>query len=150
MSGLSNYDFDDYDDDFELNSDFEPESDFEQEQDQDQDVPDREIDEENEEDGSPQSCRTSPTWKYFDEQTSQYPGRPVCYKCKQVFGKKTGITTLKRHLLSAHKIKIDNVKSSGNNQSTLKFKCTDPWPEKEKKERDNAVVEWVIGDAQPF
>jgi hypothetical protein len=53
-------------------------------------------------------------------------------------------------LLSAHKIKIDNVKSSGNNQSTLKFKRTDPWPEKEKKERDNAVVEWVIGDAQPF
>jgi len=32
----------------------------------------------------------------------------------------------------------------------LNFKRTDPWPEKEKKERDIAVAEWVIGDAQPF
>ncbi|GBB84202.1 hypothetical protein RclHR1_10820008 [Rhizophagus clarus] len=51
---------------------------------------------------------------------------------------------------SIHKIKIGNVKNTGKNQSTLDFRRTDPWPEKEKNERDIAVVEWVIGDAQPF
>jgi len=53
-------------------------------------------------------------------------------------------------LLSVHKIKIDNVKNIENNQSILNFKRTDPWPNKEKKERDIVVVEWIIGDAQPF
>ena len=53
-------------------------------------------------------------------------------------------------MLNAHKIKIDNVRSIGKIQSTLNFRRTDPWPEKEKKERDIVVVEWVIGDAQPF
>ncbi|CAB4405998.1 unnamed protein product [Rhizophagus irregularis] len=77
-------------------------------------------------------------------------GRPVCCKCQKVFGKDTGISTLKRHLSSAHKIMIENVKSTLTNQSVLNFKRVDPWPEKEKSERDNAVVEWIIGDAQPF
>jgi hypothetical protein len=49
-----------------------------------------------------------------------------------------------------HKIKIDNIKNTVKNQTTLNFKRIDPWPEKEKKERDNAVVKWIIGDAQPF
>src|SRR6266498_1152627 len=79
-----------------------------------------------------QSHRTSPTWNYFEEQTTQHPGHPVCCKCQQVFGKDTGISTLKRHLLNAHKIKINNIKNVGKIQSTLKFRRTDPWPEKEK------------------
>ncbi|GBB83770.1 hypothetical protein RclHR1_10440003 [Rhizophagus clarus] len=58
-----------------------------------------------------QSCRISPAWNYFNDRTSQYPGRPVCCRCQKVFGKDT---------------------------------------EKEKSERDNAVVEWIIGDVQPF
>jgi len=89
-------------------------------------------------------------WNYFEEQTTQHPGHPVCCKCQQVFGKDTGISTLKRHLLNAHKIKIDNVKNVGKIQSTLKFRRTDPWPEKEKKEHDIVIVEWVIGNVQPF
>src|SRR2546429_1984771 len=55
-----------------------------------------------------QSRRISPTWKYFNDKTPQYPGRPVCCKCQKVFGKDTGISTLKRHLSSAHKITIEN------------------------------------------
>ncbi|CAB4413201.1 unnamed protein product [Rhizophagus irregularis] len=35
------------------------------------------------------------TWKYFNDKMSQYPGRPVCCKCQKVFGKDTGISTLK-------------------------------------------------------
>jgi hypothetical protein len=66
------------------------------------------------------------------------------------FGKDTGISTLKRHLSSAHKIMIENVKNTLKTQSGLNFKRIDPWPEKEKNERDNAMVEWIIGDAQPF
>jgi hypothetical protein len=124
---------------------------------QDQDVEDNPINEEENEDNNdhekedmPQSRRTSPTWKYFNDNTPQHPGHPVCCKCQRVFAKKVGISTLKRHLLLIHKIKIDNIKNTVKNQTTLNFKRVDPWPEKEKKERDNAVVEWIIGDAQPF
>ncbi|EXX74310.1 hypothetical protein RirG_052310 [Rhizophagus irregularis DAOM 197198w] len=138
----SNYDFED----FNNFDEFEP---FEQDA---PPIEDEENDDndDSEEETSPQSRRTSPTWKYFNEQTTQHPGYPVCCKCQCVFGKKTGISTLKRHLESIHKIKIGNVKNTGKNQSILNFRQTDPWPEKEKNERDIAVVEWVIGDAQPF
>jgi hypothetical protein len=98
----------------------------------------------------PQSRRISPAWKYFNDKTSQYPGRPVCCKCQKVIGKDTGISTLKRPHSSAHKIMIENVKNTLKTQSVLNFKRIDPWPEKEKNERDNAMVEWIIGDAQPF
>ncbi|GES78081.1 hypothetical protein GLOIN_2v1777166 [Rhizophagus clarus] len=76
--------------------------------------------------------------------------RPICCRCQKVFGKDTDISTLKRHLSSAHKITIENVKHMLKTQSVLNFKRIDPWPKKEKSERDNAVVEWIIGDAQPF
>ncbi|GBC00151.1 hypothetical protein RclHR1_37640002 [Rhizophagus clarus] len=69
---------------------------------------------------------------------------------QSLFGKDTDISTLKRHLSSAHKITIENVKHMLKTQSVLNFKRIDPWPKKEKSERDNAVVEWIIGDAQPF
>ena len=49
----------------------------------------------NEEESSLQSRRTSPAWKYFNDQTSQHPECPVCCKCQTVFGKNTGISTLK-------------------------------------------------------
>ncbi|CAG8437622.1 10241_t:CDS:2 [Funneliformis caledonium] len=42
-----------------------------------------------------QSRRISSTWKYSNDQTSQYSERPVCCKCQSVFGKDTGISTLK-------------------------------------------------------
>ncbi|GES86439.1 zinc finger BED domain-containing protein RICESLEEPER 2-like [Rhizophagus clarus] len=139
----SNYDFED----FNNFDEFEP---FEQDASPIEDEENDDNYEDSEDETSPQSRRTSPTWKYFNEQTIQHPGYPVCCKCQCVFGKKTGISTLKRHLASIHKIKIGNVKNTGKNQSTLDFRRTDPWPEKEKNERDIAVVEWVIRDAQPF
>src|SRR2546429_7349561 len=130
MSDYLDYDFDSFEDfDFENFEDFEPY--FEQNQD---DVSLREEEEEydnSEEENSTNSRKTSPTWKYFDEQTSQHPGKPVCCKCKSVFGSTTGISTLKRHLLSAHKIKISNIKNTTKNQSILNFKRIDPWPDKE-------------------
>ena len=139
-----------YDFDFNNFDEFEP---FEQDappiEDEENDDNNHNDNDDNEE-GSSHSRRTSPTWKYFNEQTSQHPGRPVCCKCQFAFGKNTGISTLKRHLESVHKIKIESVKNIGKNQSTLNFKRIDPWPKKEKSERDIALVEWVIGDAQPF
>jgi len=143
---MSDNDFDDADYD-----EYESSSDIEYNQDTPQDPVISEEEENNsEKENLPQTRRISPVWKYFNDKTSQYPGRPVCCKCQKVFGKDTGISTLKRHLSSAHKIMIENVKSTLTNQSVLNFKRVDPWPKKEKSERDNAVVEWIIGDAQPF
>ncbi|POG69340.1 hypothetical protein GLOIN_2v1777166 [Rhizophagus irregularis DAOM 181602=DAOM 197198] len=48
-------------------------------------------------------------------------------------------TTIERHLLNKHNIIIPKVRK----QTTLNFKCTDPWPAKEKFERDKAVVIWI-------
>ncbi|GBB91783.1 hypothetical protein RclHR1_19170001 [Rhizophagus clarus] len=118
----SNYDFED----FNNFDEFEP---FEQDAPPIEDEENDNNYEDSEDETSPQSRQTSPTWKYFNEQTIQHPGYPVS---------------------SIHKIKIGNVKNTGKNQSTLDFRRTDPWPEKEKNKRDIAVVEWVIGDAQPF
>ncbi|EXX66790.1 hypothetical protein RirG_120380 [Rhizophagus irregularis DAOM 197198w] len=58
----------------------------------------------------------------------------------------SGNSSIERHLLSKHCIVIQKVRK----QTTLKFKCKDPWPEKEKLERDDAVVTWIIADQQPF
>ncbi|GES82795.1 zinc finger BED domain-containing protein RICESLEEPER 2-like [Rhizophagus clarus] len=110
----SNYDFED----FNNFDEFEP---FEQDAPPIEDEENDNNYEDSEDETSPQSRQTSPTWKYFNEQTIQHPGYP-----------------------------IGNVKNTGKNQSTLDFRRTDPWPEKEKNKRDIAVVEWVIGDAQPF
>ena len=62
MSYLSNYDFDNFGDDFEYNIDHEPNSDYEQDQDQDQDAPIRENknDNNNEEEDLSQSHHVSP------------------------------------------------------------------------------------------
>src|SRR5579859_2615367 len=100
---------------------------------QDQDVEENPTNEEESEDDNnhekenmPQSRRTSPAWKYFNDNTSQHPGHPVCCKCQRVFAKKISITTLKRHLFLMHKIKINNVKITVKNQTTLNFKRVDP------------------------
>ena len=56
MANLFNYDFDDFDDNFELNSDFEyAGSDFKQEQNQDVPVRENEENNDNEEENSSQS-----------------------------------------------------------------------------------------------
>ena len=35
-------------------------------------------------------------------------------------------------------------------QTKLPFLCIDPWPTKEKQERDDALVTWIIADQQSF
>jgi len=62
----SNYDFNDFDE-------FEP---FEQDAPREHEENENDH-EESEEENSLQSRRTSPTWKYFNEQTSQHPGCPL-------------------------------------------------------------------------
>ncbi|GBB95660.1 hypothetical protein RclHR1_02590005 [Rhizophagus clarus] len=48
--------------------------------------------------------------------------------------------------MQKHNIIIPKVRK----QTTLNFKCTDPWPTKEKLVRDKAVVIWIIDNQQPF
>jgi len=81
------------------------------------------------------SRKTSSLWTYVDCKTLAHPGIPVCKRCNYVFSIKSGNSSIERHLLSKHNIVIPKVK-----QTTLKFKCIDPWPAKEKSERDHAIV----------
>src|SRR5881394_3352234 len=92
------------------------------------------------------SRKTSSLWTYVTFKNPAHPGIPVCKKCNYVFSEKTGNSSIERHLLSKHNIIIPKVKK----QTTIKFKCTNPWPAKEKGERDQAVVIWVIANQQPF
>ncbi|GBC39169.2 zinc finger BED domain-containing protein RICESLEEPER 2-like [Rhizophagus irregularis DAOM 181602=DAOM 197198] len=90
--------------------------------------------------------KTSPLWNYVDCKSPAHPGVPVCKRCNYVFSIKSSNTTIERHLLNKHNIIIPKVRK----QTTLNFKCTDPWPAKEKLERDKAVVIWIIDNQQPF
>ena len=89
----------------------------------------------------------SEAWNYFDLQNMQHPTKVVCRKCGQVYSKSSGISTLKEHLKKAHGITIDNIKKI---QTKLNFPRVDPWPNEEKLIRDQALVEWVIVNLQPF
>ena len=71
----------------------------------------------------------------------------MCTKCNFVFSPKSGNSSLERHLLNKHQIKIPKINKQ---QTTLKFRCTDPWPSKEKSEWDQVVVIWIISDQQSF
>ncbi|GES72744.1 zinc finger BED domain-containing protein RICESLEEPER 2-like [Rhizophagus clarus] len=92
------------------------------------------------------SRKTSSLWTYVDCKNPAHPGVPVCKRCNFVFSVKSSNTALERHLLNKHNITIPKVRK----QTTLKFKCTDPWPEKEKLERDHTVIIWIISNQQPF
>ena len=92
------------------------------------------------------SHKTASIWNYVNCKDPSHSGVPVCKTCGYVFSIKSGNSSIERHLLSKHCIVIQKVQK----QTTLKFKCKDPWPEKEKSERDDAVVTWVISDQQPF
>jgi hypothetical protein len=92
------------------------------------------------------SRKTSPLWNYITCNDSANPGVPVCKRCNFAFSIKTGNSSIERHLLSQHNIVIPKVKK----QTTLKFICKDPWPAKEKLERDYVVVIWIIANQQPF
>lgn len=90
----------------------------------------------------------SDAWNYFNLQDPQYPSKVVCQKCNQVYSKSSGVTTLKEHLKKTHGITVDNIKKIV--QTKLNFSRVDPWPREEKLIRDQALVEWVIVNLQPF
>ncbi len=81
-------------------------------------------------DNDENSRKTSSLWTYVDCKNPAFPGVPVCKRCNFAFSAKSSNTTIERHLLNKHNIIIPKVRI----QATLKFKCTDPWPEKEKLE----------------
>ncbi|CAG8733248.1 14910_t:CDS:1, partial [Funneliformis caledonium] len=83
----------------------------------------------------------SETWHYFNTQNPQHPTKVICQKCNQMYSKSTGISILKFHLKRVHGIKINNVK---------KLQTVDPLPKDEKLARDQALVDWIIADSQPF
>jgi hypothetical protein len=91
--------------------------------------------------------KTSFLWNYISYETSTHPGIPVCMKCNFAFSPKSGNSSMERHLLSKHQIKIPKVNKQ---QTVLNFQCTDPWPSKKKSERDQVVVIWIISDQQSF
>src|SRR2546429_4671536 len=84
----------------------------------------------------------SETWHYFNIDL-QNPTKVICQKCKQVYSKSTGISTLKDHLKKIHGITIENIKKT---QTKLNFTRVDPWSKEEKLIRDQALVDWVIID----
>jgi hypothetical protein len=92
------------------------------------------------------SRKTASIWSYVTCKNPSHPGVPVCNTCGYVFSTKSGNSSIERHLTSKHCIVIQKVRK----QTTLKFKCKDPWPAKEKEERDDAVITWIIADQQSF
>ena len=82
------------------------------------------------------SRKTASKWNYVNCKDLSHPGAPVCKVCGYVFSIKSGNSSIEWHLSSKHCIVIQKVQK----QTTLKFKCKDPWPEKEKLEQDDAVV----------
>lgn len=85
--------------------------------------------------------KTAEVWKYFNLNTEKHP---ACIKCGQVFSKKTGNSSLERHLKN-HKIELNK-----NKQSTLKFQIINPYSPLEQSERDFAILKWIITNQQPF
>ncbi|GES91264.1 zinc finger BED domain-containing protein RICESLEEPER 2-like [Rhizophagus clarus] len=100
-----------------------------------------------EEDNIKKAKTYSDTWHYFNIQDPQYPTKVVCQKCKQTYSKSTGISTLKEYLKKVHRIVIDKIKKT---QTKLNFPRVDPWPKEEMLVRDQALVEWITVDLQPF
>ena len=49
---------------------------------------------------SQNSRKTSSLWNYIDYETKDHLEIPVCKKCNEVFSKKSGNSTLERHLFS--------------------------------------------------
>ncbi|PKY58150.1 hypothetical protein RhiirA4_479817 [Rhizophagus irregularis] len=64
--------------------------------------------------------------QYFNTWDPQYPTKVVCKKCNHTYSKSTGIKT------------------------KLNFPRVDPWPKEEMLVRDQALVEWITVDLQPF
>ncbi|CAG8638686.1 3172_t:CDS:1, partial [Racocetra fulgida] len=82
------------------------------------------------------SKKPSPLWQYFYFKSDK-PNNLICDKCKFEFLDKSGNSTLKKHLSSQYNIIVPRVKT---HQSKLIFTCKDPWPEKQKKERNIALI----------
>ena len=86
----------------------------------------------------------SSVWQFFNRNTEQHPGRPVCSNCNAVFETSSSTTTLRRHL-DSHQIVTPKRK-----QKSIDDYRTDPHTTKDQKERDDAVITWIVCDQQPF
>ena len=72
------------------------------------------------------SRKTSSLWIHITYNNSAHLGILVCKKCNYVFSIKSGNSSIEYHLLSKYNITIPKVKK----QTTLEFKCINPWPAK--------------------
>ena len=90
--------------------------------------------------------KPSPLWLYFSF-NSNHHDIPICDKYGQKFSPKSGNSSLERHLSSQHNIIVPKIKCY---QTKLPFVRYNPWPEAQKKERDLALITWIIIDQQPF
>ncbi|GES75131.1 zinc finger BED domain-containing protein 4-like [Rhizophagus clarus] len=77
-----------------------------------------------EEDNIKKAKTYSDTWHYFNTQDPQYPTK-----------------------VKVHRIVIDKIKKT---QTKLNFPRVDLWPKEEILVRDQALVEWITVDLQPF
>ncbi|GET01185.1 zinc finger BED domain-containing protein 1-like [Rhizophagus clarus] len=100
-----------------------------------------------EEDNLKKAKTYSDTWQYFNTRDPQHPTKVVCKKCNHTYSKSTGISTLKEHLKKVHGIVIDKIKKT---QTKLNFPRVDPWPKEDMLVHDQALVEWITVDLQPF
>ncbi|CAJ0746325.1 5423_t:CDS:2, partial [Entrophospora sp. SA101] len=85
-------------------------------------------------------------WNYISYNNSK---KRVCKKCSYVFSDKSGNSSIERHMVNLHNIKIKK-KQSNTLQTMLNFQVINPWPENERNKRDNLLIRWVIGNLQPF
>src|SRR6185369_6823782 len=85
-------------------------------------------------------------WNYISYNNSE---KRVCKKCSYVFSDKSGNSSIERHMVNLHNIKIKK-KQSNTLQTMLNFQVINPWPENERNKRDNLLIRWVIGNLQPF
>ncbi|CAG8833149.1 5766_t:CDS:2, partial [Cetraspora pellucida] len=115
--------------------------DDEQEEEEDPSLPNQNEQNELQNISSCKSCsakkRKSPVWPYFDEETEDNPGLPVCKTCSEVFSSTSATSTLRRHLLDKH-----NIIAPKRGQKLLN---PNPHLEIEQKERDSLVQKYNKG-----
>ena len=86
-----------------------------------------------------------PLWNYFEQSSDRK--YVYCNLCRNRYGKKTGISTIKRHFESHHKGEYKQY------QSTLTFEQIEHYgvrDEKKVKRLNRILLRWIICDQQAF
>ncbi|CAI2196506.1 16980_t:CDS:1, partial [Funneliformis geosporum] len=86
---------------------------------------------------------SSTVWNFFDKNTVEHPGVPVCQNCKAVFESSSSTSSLRRHL-NSHQI------VAPKRQRFITEYRIDPHTTRDQQERDDAIIKWIICDQQPF